>query len=144
MANEVGMKVAFYGDEWSGMYRVIPTNIWDCALTLRPEMYEKGSVQLLSFHPQKPLALSSGGGAILHNDSEADRFYRLDRFDGRTERTPIQDDEWPFYADHCYMFPGQAGEGLHRLEIFKAVHPQGLTMPQPDYEGLADKLERRR
>jgi dTDP-4-amino-4,6-dideoxygalactose transaminase len=143
MANKCGIPIYLDDRKWSGQYLIANTNIWDCALTLRPGMYEKGTVQLLSFHPQKPLALSSGGGAILHDDPEADRFYRLDRFDGRTEGVGIQGDDWPFAADHCYMFPGQAGEGIHRLEIFKAAHPGGLTMPQPDYEDLVEKMERR-
>lgn len=126
--------------EWIEQYRIRPSNIWDCALTLRPRMYEAGTVQLLSFHPQKPLALSSGGGAILHDNPEADAFFRLDRYDARTENVVILDDTWPFYGEHVYMFPGQAGEGLHRLEIFKAAHPEGLTMPQPHYENLMEKM----
>jgi hypothetical protein len=143
MARKVGFGLDLKPYEWVGKYRIEPSNIWDCALTLRPGMYEKGTVQLLSFHPQKPLALSSGGGAILHDDQEADDFYRLDRFDGRSEGESIQITDWPFYADHCYMFPGQAGEGIHRLEIFKAAHPEGLIMLQPDYEDLVEKMERR-
>jgi dTDP-4-amino-4,6-dideoxygalactose transaminase len=143
MAVKCGAEPVIRDYEWAGQYRIRPSNIWDCALTLRPGMYEKGSVQLLSFHPQKPLALSSGGGAILHDNKEADDFYRLDRFDARREGMGIQGDSWPFYGDHCYMFPGQAGEGLHRLEIFKAANPEGLTMPQPNYENLQEKLEGR-
>jgi len=143
MAFKCGAEPAIRDYEWTGQYRIRPSNIWDCALTLRPGMYEKGTVQLLSFHPQKPLALSSGGGAILHDNPDAEVFYLLDRFDARTEGNDIRLDEWPFDGDHCYMFPGQAGEGLHRLEIFKAAHPEGLTMPQPNYEDLKAKLERR-
>lgn len=139
MARRAGLEVRYEDIPWCGVYEIKPTDIWDCALRLAPGMYVPGTVQVLSFHPQKPLALSSGGGAILHDNLTADKFYRLDRFDGRTEGVSIQEDGWPFDGAHCYMFPGQAGEALHRLEIFKAAHPEGLTMPQPNYENLRVK-----
>jgi dTDP-4-amino-4,6-dideoxygalactose transaminase len=140
MAARCGATPVLRDYEWAGGYNIRPSNIWDYALFLHPMMYKAGNVQLLSFHPQKPLALSSGGGAILHDNPEADRFYRLDRYDGRTEGNPIQTDDWPVHGDHCYMFPGQAGEALHRLEIFQMAHPEGLTMPQPHYENLLEKM----
>lgn len=144
MAEKAGLMPVLTDEKWEGQYRITPSNIWDCALTLRPRMYVPGSVMLLSFHPQKPLALSSGGGAILHDDPEADRFYRQDSFDARSEGVGIRSDDWSFDGEHCYMFAGQAGEGIHRLDIFEAAHPEGLTMPQPDYEDLKEKMERRK
>ena len=144
MAAKCGATPVIRDYEWKGQYQICPSNIWDCALTLRPGMYEKGTIQLLSFHPQKPLALSTGGGAILHDNAEADLFFRLDRYDSRVEDVPILHSDWAFMGDHAYMFPGQAGEGLQRLEIFKVAHPMGLEMPKPNYENLIEKLERRK
>jgi dTDP-4-amino-4,6-dideoxygalactose transaminase len=91
------------------------------------------SIQCISFHPQKPLGLSNGGGAILHDDSLADEWYRKMRFDGRTEGVTTKDDDYTIIGEHCYMFPSTAAEGLHRLSIYakQEHHP-------PMLEGIED------
>lgn len=140
MAYKASMVVLFDKKSWSGVYPIKPTNIWDCALRLAPKMYRAGTVQVLSFHPQKPLALSSGGGAILHDDPEADKWYRLMRFDGRTEGVSILEDEWPLVGDHCYMFPNQAAEAWHKLDIYRNRYPEKAPdAEQPKYENLNKK-----
>ena len=129
--------VEFSEEPWDECYQIDPTNVWDCALMLRPGMYVPGTVQCLSFHPQKPLALSSGGGAILHDNEELDQWYRWERWDGRQEGVAIQDDVLRD-GEHCYMMPGQAGEALHRLNIYASRGP--VKLPHPDYEDLSRKV----
>lgn len=137
--SRLSMFVRWDPKPWKGSYQIKPSNVWDCALRLKPNMYKKGQVQCLSLHPQKPLALSCGGGAILHDDDTADEWYRWMRFDGRKEGVPIQKDEMR-PGEHCYMFPSQAAEGLHRLSIYAARYPkQAPDMPQPKYENVRKK-----
>ncbi|MFA5376817.1 MAG: DegT/DnrJ/EryC1/StrS family aminotransferase [Dehalococcoidia bacterium] len=142
MILRTGLYLEFIDEEWRGIYNIRPSNIWDCALRLKPKMYVPGTVQCLSFHPQKPLALSSGGGAILHDDPEADKFYRLDRFDGREEGISILKSSWEIVGAHCYMFPGQAGEGAQKMEIYATRYPDDAPdTEQPEYENLREKWE---
>lgn len=129
--------VKFDDIKWSGGYHICGTDVWDYALLLEREMYVPGRVMCLSFHPQKPLALSCGGGAILHDDDELDKWYRWQRWDGRQEGCAIQDDELRD-GEHCYMMPGQAGEALHKLNIYASREP--VRIPHPNYEDLSKKV----
>jgi dTDP-4-amino-4,6-dideoxygalactose transaminase len=140
MADRAGLGVIFHKKAWRGAYQIEPTNIWDCALRLAPGMYKAGTIQCLSFHPQKPLACSAGGGAILHDDPVMDKWLRKMRFDGRDEGVSIHDSSWDVIGAHCYMFPGQAGEALHRLNIYSAKYPKKAPdAEQPKYESLSSK-----
>lgn len=124
-AKRAGFNVLFTDEEWSGVYNLAPTPVWDCAKRFSSRMYVPTQIQCVSFHPQKPLGLSSGGGAILHDDEEADVWFRKMRFDGRTEGVPTSKDKYTMIGEHCYMMPPTAAEGLQRLEIYarSADHP---------------------
>lgn len=122
-AIKAGLDPVFVDLDWKGEYQLTPTNVFDSAKRLRRDMYRPGMVQCLSFHPQKPLALSVGGGAILHDNADADKWYRRMRFDGRTEGVPTKDDNYEMLGNHCYMMPGTAAEGIHRLSIYAATDP---------------------
>lgn len=139
MAEDAGLSVLFTDISWKGEYRIGNTHIWDSALSMVPGMYKRGTILCLSFHLQKPLAISSGGGAILCDDPEAAMFFSTMKHDGRDEGKAIRESKLLRGGQHCYMFPVQAAEGWHRLDIFKAAHPDGLVMPQPDYENVEEK-----
>lgn len=139
MAEDAGLEVLFADLEWRGRYKIAPTNIVDAALSLVPGMYERDTIVCLSFHPQKPLAISSGGGAILCDDPDANLYFHTMRHDGREEKKPIKDSQLFRGGLHGYMFPTQAAEGWHRLDIFKIAYPGGLVMSQPDYEDVEKK-----
>ena len=138
-ARQLGYSVEFSDHDWEGMYRLSPTNVLDAALVLYPNMYIEGTMMCLSFHPQKPLALSSGGGAILHDSPKLDVWFRRQRWDGRQEGVAIQEDEL-IDGDHCYMFPAQAAEALHKLNIYNTRPP--AKIPHPDYEDLSKKVSK--
>lgn len=113
-----GLRVRWVDVNWFGGYILSPTRVVDCAKMLSGSMYHKGWYQCISFHPQKPLGLSNGGGAILHDNRDADAWFRRMRFDGRTEGVFTKDDEYIMIGEHCYMMPGVAAEGLQRLSIY--------------------------
>jgi dTDP-4-amino-4,6-dideoxygalactose transaminase len=113
-----GYEIVWTDEEWQGEYQLRPTNVWDSAKRFTGGMFRPGAFQCVSFHPQKSLALSTGGGAILHDSAAADSWFRRMRFDGREEGVPTRDDVYTVIGEHCYMFPSQAAEGLHRLSIY--------------------------
>lgn len=107
--------VAFRDEKWDGLYQIIPYPIWDSARYLTANMYWPGQMICVSFHHTKHLGLSAHGGAILHDNPEADAWLRRARFDGRIEGVAPKDDSFQVPAWHCYMTPPTAAEGLLRL-----------------------------
>lgn len=104
-------------------YMLAGTDIFDCARIFHRGMYSKvpaaavGDVLCVSFHAAKTLGIEQGG-AILHDDADADIWYRQARFDGRTAGLHPKDDPLTMpvrYRHHCYMSPSTAALGLQRL-----------------------------
>lgn len=116
---QAGAAVEFEDVEWLGAYRIKPTNVWDCARRFTWRMYDYGQIQCVSFQASKILGLEQGG-AILHDDPDADDWYRRARFDGRlnaSERLPAM------VGWHCYMNPSTAALGLSRLACLPRLNP---------------------
>lgn len=107
-------RVKFSDKSWHGEYQLDPLPIWDCARWLRAGMYKPGTMQCLSFHWTKHLAIGQGG-IVLLDDDEADTWLRKARFDGRTEGVPANQDHFDMIGYHAYMSPRDAAEGLSRL-----------------------------
>lgn len=123
----------FEDREWIGEYELTPWRVWDCARWFRRDMYRLGTMQCLSFHWTKHLAIGQGG-AILHDNDEADEWMRRARFDGRKEGIDPKEDTFNMIGQHCYMSPRDAAEGLSRL----AVLPENLQpLPNSDYPDLS-------
>ena len=127
-----GGKVKFRDEDWTGGYQLKPYPIWDYARRFTSGMYREGQFQCLSFHWNKILGIQQGG-AILHDDEEADAWLRKARFDGRTEGVAPKDDDivmgW-----HCYMSPETAAQGLVRLSFLPEHNPD---LPNDDYPDLS-------
>jgi len=132
-----GGKVAFRDEEWSGAYQLKSSPVWDSARRFTSGMYVAGQFQCLSFHPSKILGLSGHGGAILHNDPEADEWLRKARYDGRTEGLAPKDDKFTMFGWHCYMAPETAAQGLVRLKL---LPDHNDDLPNSDYPDLS-KME---
>jgi dTDP-4-amino-4,6-dideoxygalactose transaminase len=128
-----GGRVEFDNVEWRGMYRLRPYPIWDAARRFTGGMYRAGQYQCVSFHWSKTLGIQQGG-AILHDDDDADRWFRKARFDGRTEGVAPKDDTFDTLGYHCYLSPEVAAEGLVRLS-FLPKHNEDL--PNSDYPDLS-------
>ena len=89
----------------------------------------------VSFHWTKTLGVQQGG-AILHDDPEADAWLRRARFDGRAEGVPPKEDSFPLRrAWHCYMSPEVAAAGLVRLARLPATN---RPLPWDDYPDLSE------
>lgn len=118
-AIQAGHSLQYSDLAWKGWYQM--GRIFDAAHYFERNMIQRhdwARCQVcLSFHAQKPLGLEQGG-AILHDDAEADAFFRMARFDGRRAGVPVAKDtfEMPVrYRHHCYMNPSTAALGVQRL-----------------------------
>ena len=128
-----GVKVNFRDEEWVGEYELQPYNIWDCARKFTSNMFKPGRFQCVSFHASKILG-DTQGGAILHDDPEADKWFRKARFDGRTEGVAPKDDHFDTIGYHCYMSPDVAARLLLKLSVLPKHNP---PLPNDDYPDLS-------
>ena len=111
---------------WSGAYQLHPLPIWDSARRFTSGMYRAEQFQCVSFQTSKILGLEQGG-AILHDNAEADTWLRRARFDGRLnaeEKLP------QMIGHHCYLSPSVAALGLQHLAC--------LPRDNPDQAGAED------
>ena len=128
-----GFQVQFGAEEWSGGYQLSPFLVWDYARRFTFNMFRVGEMHCVSFHPTKILGLSGHGGAILHDNDQADEWLRRARFDGRKEGIHPKDDAFT-RGFHFYMSPVTAAEGLMRLSTLPK-HNEDL--PNSDYSDLS-------
>ena len=100
--------------QWRGAYQLYPSKVWDCARRFTSGMYIAGQFQCVSFAASKILAAEQGG-AILHDNKQADAWFRRMRFDGRTEDVDPREDDIKECGWHCIMTPSVAAQLLVRL-----------------------------
>jgi dTDP-4-amino-4,6-dideoxygalactose transaminase len=141
-----GARPTFRDESWVGGYQLKPLPVWDCARWFSSGMYRgehptrpwlkrdrAGQMVCVSFHWSKTLGLQQGG-AILHDDQEADKWLRRARFDGRAEGVTPKDDVFTFAGWHCYMSPEVAALGLMRLSL---LPKHNEPLPNDDYPDLS-------
>jgi dTDP-4-amino-4,6-dideoxygalactose transaminase len=140
-----GGRPTFRDQEWRGVYQLRPLPVWDSARWFTGALYQRifpralgVTVQFIcvSFHWSKTLGIQQGG-AILHDDAEADAWLRKARFDGREEGVAPRDQHFDQIGWHCYMSPEIAAEGLMRLSLLPR-HNEPLQ--NDDYPDLS-KME---
>jgi dTDP-4-amino-4,6-dideoxygalactose transaminase len=135
-----GGKPVFREIEWTGCYRLEPYAIYDSARWFTEYLFSiialknpMPSYVCCSFHWSKTLAIGQGG-VILHNDDDADAWFRKMRFDGRTEGVAPKDDKDIILAYHAYMSPRDAADGLSRLAVLPKHND---PLPNDQYADLS-------
>ena len=132
-----GGTVKFRDEDWGGMYQLEPYPIWDAARRFTAGMFGKyemhNSMMCVSFHWNKILGIQQGG-AILHDNAEADEWLRRARFDGRREGIAPNHDTFDMLGWHCFMSPEIAAEGLVRLSFLPRNNDD---LPNDDYPDLS-------
>lgn len=128
-----GLRVEFRDEDWQGEYQLKPLPVWDSARRFTSGMYRKGAMQCVSFHWGKILGLSQGG-AILHDNDQADAWLRRARFDGRTEGVNPKHDQVQFPSWHAYLSPEVAAHGLMKLAL---LPKHNADLPRSDYPDLS-------
>lgn len=120
-----GGRPTFRDDNWRGSYQLKPLPVWDSARWFTSNMYHQitapdsfdqpaGGFVCVSFHASKTLG-DSQGGALLHDDPEADAWLRRARFDGRMEGVAPKDDTFSQVGWHGYMSNDVAARLLLKL-----------------------------
>src|SRR5215472_4407850 len=119
--------VAFEDMEWEGIHPLIGTPILDSARRFTSNMFRPGTFMCCSFEYTKPLAIG-GGGAILHDNQEADEWLRRARCDGRLQGDFTGDAK--MIGWRCRIAPEDAAAGLIRIWKLPRDNPDA---PKPDY-----------
>ena len=132
-----GGRPTFRDEEWRGAYELLPLPVWDSARWFTSGMYKsarrsrRGEMVCVSFHASKTLGLEQGG-AILHDDEDADAWLRMARFDGRIEGVAPKDQENWIVGWHCYMNPSTAAQGILKLHSLPKHNEPLPNDPYPD------------
>lgn len=128
-----GGRPTFRDEDWQGDYQLRPLHVYDCARLFTSGMYVARTMQCVSFHASKTLGLEQGG-AILHDNPEADAWLRRARFDGRTEGVAPKDDHFDMIGHHCYLNPSTAAQGILRLH---SLPRHNAPLPNDEYPDLS-------
>ena len=128
-----GYGVRFVDIDWQGEYQIEPLPVWDSARRFTSGMYRPGAMQCVSFHSSKILA-DTQGGAILHDNEEADAWLRRARFDGRTEGISPKDDVITFPNWHAYLSCDVSARLLWKLQ---GLPRHNVDLPRSDYGDLS-------
>lgn len=137
-----GGRPTFRDEDWLGAYQLKPLPVYDSARLFSGDMFDPvygpfatapaGPMMVcVSFHAAKTLGIEQGG-AILHDDPEADAWLRRARFDGRTEGVAPKDDTFTQIGYHCYMNPSTAAQGLMKLATLPRHNAPLPNDPYPD------------
>lgn len=108
-----GNKVAFEDLEWSGVYQLKGSRVWDGAVRWTKDMYVgNDALQVVSFQLKKTVPIGKGG-IILTDSEEAYRWLKLASYDGRDLNTPYTDvNHVKMMGYHMYMTPEDAARGI--------------------------------
>lgn len=128
-----GFEVEFKDKDWQGEYWLENLDVWDSARRFTTGMFRPTQMQCVSFHSSKILG-DSQGGAILHDNDEADAWLRRARFDGRTEGADPKTDQVQYPSWHAYMSCDVAARLLWKLSTLPRHNPD---LPNSDYPDLS-------
>lgn len=141
-----GGRPTFRDEDWVGAYELKPLPVWDSARYFTGGMFfGVGSMAqphhparniadqmvCVSFHASKTLGIEQGG-AILHDNQDADLWLRRARFDGRVEGVAPKDQAKWQMGWHCYMNPSTAAQGLLKLQSLPRHNAPLPNDPYPD------------
>jgi len=118
-------------ENWRGAYQLKPLPIWDCARRFTSGMYVADQFQCVSFAAAKILGIEQGG-AILHDDADAQAWFQAMKFDGRKPGPMPAPDTIIGIGHHCLMTPSVAAQALLRLCHLPRHNADLQDYPYPD------------
>jgi|TARA_R110000824_G_scaffold121208_14_gene277212 dTDP-4-amino-4,6-dideoxygalactose transaminase len=116
-----GCNPIFVDKEWSGAYRLEPTNVVDGATRFRKDMYEPGTLHCISFHLKKVLKLGKGG-MILTDDKAAYEWLQSASKIGRHVDRLYKDDYFDIVGWNMFMPPEQAAKAILLFEELPEIN----------------------
>ena len=109
---QAGCKIKFEDIEWSGVYQLKPTNVYDGATRWTEGMFEaEDGYQVVSFQIKKRIPIGKGG-MILTNNKKAYEWFKMMRYEGRNTDVPYVKDILQGIGYNMYMLPEDAARGL--------------------------------
>jgi dTDP-4-amino-4,6-dideoxygalactose transaminase len=132
-----GSRPIFQDIEWSGLYELGQTGIFDSAARFTEGMYVgNGALQVLSFQIKKRLPIGRGG-AVLTDSSEEYKWLKLASYDGRNLKSKYDSPEHVIGLGwHMYMTPEDAARGILLLDKLPRVNAD--TMNFQNYPDLSE------
>ena len=133
-----GNVVSFEDIEWSGVYQLSPTRVWDGAVRWKEGMYiGNNALQVVSFQIKKRIPIGRGG-VILTDSEEAYNWLKLTSYDGRDLNLPYTDDNHiQIIGYHMYMTPEDAARGIILIDnIVGNNDDTGCNTNYPDLSKL--------
>ena len=119
-----GATVKLRDYEWKGIYQIEPYPLYDAAKRFTSGMYIPDTYMCLSFHHKKILKIGKGG-AILTNDAEAVKWFKMARYEGRDHVS----DNISICGWNAYMTPEQAARGMTLLQTMPSHNEDQLEIP---------------
>lgn len=99
-------------EKWSGIYQLVPFNLYDCAGRWTEMMYiGDDAFQVLSFQHKKIINIGRGGMILLDNE-DAYEWLKKARYDGRDLDLTQEEDDIERMGWHMYMTPEDAARGI--------------------------------
>ena len=136
----LGYRVVFRDEGWTGRYQLKGTNIFDCAVGFRENMYQKGTIHCLSFQQKKCLNIGQGGAILLDNKDQYEYLKRIS-WDGRDASMPVKHDMDNLVLDsfHMYLSPDNCAKGvllLNQINDDDIIRKLGSYSDYPDISEL--------
>tara|TARA_B100001027_G_C16169799_1_gene286449 strand:- start:82 stop:759 length:678 start_codon:yes stop_codon:yes gene_type:complete len=114
----------FIDKEWSGIYQLGDTSIYDAAGRMQKNMFLKDTFMCLSFHIRKNLPIGKGG-MILTDSLFAYNWMYKAVYEGRDRRQPHDEiNNLEHMGWNMYMTPEQAAYGI---ELFNEYEKKSST-----------------
>jgi dTDP-4-amino-4,6-dideoxygalactose transaminase len=137
-----GNKVEFEDLEWSGIYQLKGSRVWDGAVRWTKDMYVgNNALQVVSFQIKKRIPIGKGG-IILTDDLEAYRWLKIASYDGRDLNTPYTDiNHVSMLGYHMYMTPEDAARGIIIMDAVPDINPDtGNSTTYIDVEKIMQEI----
>jgi len=135
--HHAGARPIFEDLEWSGLYELGQTGIWDSAARFTRDMFVgEDALQCLSFQIKKRLPIGRGGAILTNSESEYQAL-KLMTYDGRDLETPYSSDAHiKTIGWHMYMTPEDAARGILLMDQLPESNDD--TMTWKNYPDLRD------
>lgn len=139
MPIQMGFNVKFEKIEWSGVYHMKGTRVWDGATRWNKGMYVgNNALQCVSFQIKKRVPIGRGG-IILCTDKDEYEWLKLASYDGRDLKTPYTSKaHMKMYGWHYYMTPEDAARGIILMDSVPDINED--TGNNTTYPKISDML----